>query len=51
MSGISTLVKNDAAPYSIFISDGGTQEYLITRHSQYTIPINVINWYAEVNIL
>ena len=33
MGGISTLVGIEAAPHSICVSDGGSQEYIVTRHS------------------
>ena len=47
MGGISTSVSNNDAAHSVLIKDGGDQEYIVTRHSQFFIPINVINWYGE----
>ena len=47
MGGISTSIVEKDAPYVVLVKDGSDDEYLITRHSQFCIPLNVINWYGE----
>ena len=47
MSGVSTSVELEAAPSALMIKDGGEQDFIVTRHSQFEIPLNVINWYGD----
>ena len=47
MSGVSTSVEEGAAVHSLLLKDGDDQDFIITRHSQFCIPINVLNWYGE----
>ena len=48
MGGISTSVKNQDAMHTLKVKEGiEDDEYLITRHSQFVIPINVVNIYGE----
>ena len=46
--GIATSIKTEDAPNCIRIDEGREDnEFLVTRHSQFVIPINVINWYGQ----
>ena len=42
--GISTSVANSESEYCVRVDEGiGRNEFLVTRHSQFVTPINVIN--------
>ena len=44
MGGIATTIKENEKQYAIQIDEGGEKdEFLITRHSQFIKPTNVIN--------
>ena len=46
--GISTSVKDIDAPSSVRVEEGRDEnEYIVTRHSQFEPPINVINVYGQ----
>ena len=47
MGGIATCVKNAEAKDALKIIEGVDNEYLVTRHSQFLVPINLINVYGE----
>ena len=45
--GIITAIKEDEAKECLKVSEGqNTNEYLVTRHNKFQIPINVINVYS-----
>ena len=46
--GIATLVKSCDKDYTIRVKEGKDQdEYLITKHDKFVVPINVIDIYGE----
>ena len=48
MGGISTSVRDDEKQYAVKTVEGLDQdEFMITRHSNFLTPINVINIYGE----
>ena len=48
MGGISTSIKEKFKNFAANVGQGvGDDEFIITRHSQLCVPINVINWYGE----
>ena len=48
MGGIATLVKNTAKDSVIKVGEGSDgNEYIITRHNEFKIPINIITLYGE----
>ena len=49
MGGVATCIKNDEKNYAIKTDEGsGKDKYIITRHSKFQKPINVINCYGEI---
>ena len=49
MGGIATAIKENEKQYAIKTDEGCEKdEFLITRHSQFIQPINVINCYGEI---
>ena len=49
MGGVATAIKNEDKMYAIKVDEGQDKdEFLITRHSQFLKPINVINVYGEI---
>ena len=49
MGGVATLVAEEDADKVLKVSEGKEgNEYIVTRHSQFVVPINVINIYGEV---
>ena len=49
MGGISTSVSNADVESFLKVTDGDDDnEYIITRHSQFVKPINIINVYGDV---
>ena len=48
MGGVATCVSNKELGNTVSMKYGqGNQEYIITRHGQFTKPINIINIYGE----
>ena len=48
MGGVATLVDKKSSAQSIKISEGANgNEYIITRHSQFSKPVNIINIYGD----
>ena len=46
--GVATSVRQDDSNNTLKVKDGpDNDEYVITRHSQFSIPINVVNVYGE----
>ena len=46
--GIATSVKEEDAKYCVRIDEGKSDnEFIVTRHSQFMVPINVINVYGQ----
>ena len=46
--GIATAVRDDEYEYALKVGEGeNNDEFLITRHSQFQIPVNIINIYGE----
>ena len=49
MGGVATLVKKSEIEDFIKVGEGADlDEYLVTRHSQFLIPINIVNVYGEI---
>ena len=49
MGGVATLIKSEDAESSLKVMNGvDGNEFLITRHSQFKVPINIINIYGDV---
>ena len=47
--GIATAVIQDEAKHALKVKEGEERdEFLITKHSQFSVPINVFNIYGEV---
>ena len=48
MGGIATSIDNKDAPNCLKVNEGsGDDEFIITRHSQFQVPINILNIYGE----
>ena len=48
MGGVATLVKESDVKDTLKVAEGaGDNEYLVTRHSQFHVPINIIVVYGE----
>ena len=46
--GIATCILNNESKHSLKVAEGeNNNEYIITRHSQFMIPVNIINVYGE----
>ena len=46
--GIVTAVVSDENDYTVKVKEGeGNDEFIITRHSQFLTPVNIINVYGE----
>ena len=44
MGGVTTLVSDEDKDYFVKVSEGDNDdEYLITRHSNFMMPLNIIN--------
>ena len=49
MGGIATAIKNQEAHNTLKVSEGSDKdEYIVTRHGQFEVPINIINVYGEI---
>ena len=49
MGGVATAIKNDEIDHAVKTDEGSEKdEFIITRHSQFNPPINVINCYGEI---
>ena len=47
--GIATCVLDSEKKYCLKIGEGKeSNEYIITRHNQFKIPINIVNVYGEI---
>ena len=45
--GVLTCILDEDVPNTLKIQEGrGNQEYLVTRHDQFSTPINIINVYG-----
>ena len=49
MGGVATGVRNDEAGFVLKTAEGITDEneFIITRHAQFLVPINIINIYGN----
>ena len=48
MGGVATLVKSNNSDQTIKISEGReSNEFIVTRHNEFTKPINIINIYGD----
>ena len=48
MGGVAVLVKDSVSESTIKASEGSDDnEYVVTRHSQFMVPINIITIYGE----
>ena len=47
MGGVATCVKNVHTMNTLKVSEGKAVEYIITRHSQFSPAVNVINMYGS----
>ena len=45
--GIATCVNNKSAATSLKVGEGQDDEYIITRHGEFSPAINVINYYGK----
>ena len=49
MGGVCTAIVNEDAEQVLKVSEGTNgNEYLITRHSQFVKPLNIINVYGDI---
>ena len=46
MGGVATCVKDEHSSNTLKVSTGDNEEYIITRHSQFSPAVNVINHYG-----
>ena len=47
--GVGTLVDKEQLCFTAKVKEGDfNDEFVITKHSQFKTPINVINWYGEI---
>ena len=47
MGGVATCVREADAPETVKVSEGKSEEYLVTRHGQFIPALNVINLYGS----
>ena len=48
MGGVATCISNKEASNALKVAEGVSEdEYIITRHSQFRTPINIVNIYGE----
>ena len=46
--GVATSISQEDSNYALKVKDGpDNDEYIITRHSQFSVPINIVNVYGE----
>jgi exonuclease III len=49
MGGVATAIRKDEQIYSLKVDEGiDNDEFILTRHSQFNPPINVLNIYGEI---
>ena len=49
MGGVATAIKNEEKMFTIKVDEGmNKDEFILTRHSQFTPPINILNVYGEI---
>ena len=49
MGGVATAIKSNEAHNTVKVSEGvDKDEYIVTRHGQFQVPINIINVYGEI---
>ena len=49
MGGVATAIRNDEKMFAIKVDEGlDKDEFILTRHSQFNPPINVLNVYGEI---
>ena len=49
LGGVATLVDKAQFPFTSKVKEGdANDEFVITKHSQFKTPINVVNWYGEI---
>ena len=47
MGGVSTSIRNKYAPSALKVTEGTSEEYIVTRHGQFIPALNVINLYGS----
>ena len=47
MGGIATAVSEEHSTNTLKIAEGKSEEYLITRHGDFSPALNVINYYGK----
>ena len=48
MGGVATCIDNKEAYNALKVTEGANDdEYIVTRHSQFITPINILNVYGE----
>ena len=47
MGGIATSVKNEHSANTLKVAEGKDEEYIITRHSEFSPALNIINYYGK----
>ena len=49
MGGVATAIQNKEAHDALKVTEGiEKDEYIVTRHGQFEVPINIINVYGEI---
>ena len=48
MGGVATCVASEDAINALKVGEGvDNEEYIVTRQSQFIVPVNIINWYGQ----
>ena len=49
MGGVATVIRNDEKMFAIKVDEGlDKDEFILTRHCQFSPPINILNIYGEI---
>ena len=49
MGGVATVIRNDEQMFAIKVDEGlDKDEFILTRHCQFSPPINILNIYGEI---
>ena len=47
--GVATLVDKVQSVFSSKVKEGdANDDFVITKHNQFEVPINILNWYSEI---
>ena len=47
MGGVATCFRENDASDTLIVSKGEKEEYIVTRHGQFSPAINIINFYGQ----